>query len=123
MYTITDESPALATSSFLPIVRAFTKTVGITIEEKNLSLAMRLLAAFPDYLSEDQQAPDDLKELGELVKDSQANIIKLPNISASAFQLVKAIKELQSKGYKLPDYPEEPTTENEKRIKDRYDLI
>ncbi|MFW5485687.1 MAG: NADP-dependent isocitrate dehydrogenase, partial [Spirochaetaceae bacterium JB067] len=102
IYTITDESPALATSSLLPIVRAFTKTAGITIEEKNLSLAARILAVFPEYLTEEQRVSDDLKELGEFVKDPNANIIKLPNISASTFQLISAVKELQSKGYNIP---------------------
>ncbi len=123
IYTITDESPALATSSFLPIVQAFTKTAGITIEERNLSLANRILAVFPDYLKEEQRVSDDLKELGEFVKDPQANIIKLPNISASTFQLLSAIKELQAKGYAIPDYPEMPSNENEQQIKKRYDLI
>ncbi len=123
MYTITDESPALATSSFLPVVRAFTQKAGITIEEKNLSLAARILAAFPDYLSEEQQVSDDLKELSVVVKEPSANIIKLPNISASIPQLLGAIKELQSKGYTIPDYPENPADEKEQSIKDRYDLI
>ncbi len=123
IYTITDESPALATSSLLPIVRAFTKTAGITIEEKNLSLAARILAVFPEYLTEEQRVSDDLKELGEFVKDPNANIIKLPNISASTFQLISAVKELQSKGYNIPDYPENPSGETEQEIKKRYDLI
>ncbi|QEN09646.1 NADP-dependent isocitrate dehydrogenase [Oceanispirochaeta crateris] len=123
IYTVTDESPALATGSLLPIVRSFTKTAGIEIDVKNLSLAGRLLAAFPDYLTEDQRVSDDLKILGELVTHSHANIIKLPNISASVPQLLGALKELQSKGYNLPDYPENPANDQERVVKQRYDLI
>lgn len=123
IYTITDESPALATSSFFPIVQAFAKTAGVTVEERNLSLAARILAAFPEYLTEDQKVSDDLQELGELVKNPHANIIKLPNISASTFQLLTAVKELQSKGYPIPDYPETVTDENSRNIKNRYDQI
>ena len=123
IYTKTDEAPALATYSFLPIVKAFTKTSGISIETKDISLAGRILASFPDFLSEDQKQTDALAELGELVKQPEANIIKLPNISASVPQLKAAIKELQSKGYALPDYPDEPENEEGKSIKTRYDKI
>ncbi|WP_400079511.1 NADP-dependent isocitrate dehydrogenase [Winogradskyella sp. R77965] len=123
VYTKTDEAPALATRSFLPIVKAFTKSSGITIETKDISLAARILAAFPDFLTEDQKVADALTELGELAKKPEANIIKLPNISASIPQLTDAIEELQAKGYKLPNYPEEPKTDAEKEIKSRYDKI
>ncbi|RNC79790.1 MAG: NADP-dependent isocitrate dehydrogenase [Winogradskyella sp.] len=122
-YTLTDEAPALATRSFLPIVKAFTRSSNINIETKNISLAARILSAFPDYLNEDQRVPDALAELGELVKLPEANVIKLPNISASIPQLTDAIEELQAKGYKLPDYPEEPENKEEKAIKKRYDKI
>ena len=123
IYTITDEAPALATHSFLPIVKAFTASSGVAIETRDISLAGRLLATFPDYLSEDQRIADALAELGELAKKPEANIIKLPNISASIPQLKAAITELQGKGYDLPDYPEEPGNEEEKSIKSRYDKI
>ena len=123
VYTKTDEAPALATHSFLPIVKAFTKPSGITIETKDISLASRILAAFPDFLTDSQKVPNALTELGELAKTPEANIIKLPNISASIPQLTSAIKELQSKGFKLPDYPYEPENETEKTIKARYDKI
>jgi len=123
IYTETDEAPALATHSFLPIVKAFTQTAGITIETRNISLAVRILASFPDYLSEQQKTPDALSELGELAKTPDANIIKLPNISASLPQLKAAIKELQEQGYKLPDYPEVPQNDAEKDAKARYDKV
>ncbi|MBV7270245.1 NADP-dependent isocitrate dehydrogenase [Winogradskyella luteola] len=123
VYTKTDEAPALATRSFLPIVKSFTKSSGITIETKDISLAARILATFPDYLTENQRINDALAELGELVKKPEANIIKLPNISASIPQLTNAIEELQSKGYKLPDYPEDPKNDTEKEIKARYNKI
>jgi len=123
VYTKTDEAPALATRSFLPIVQSFTKSSGIRIEIKDISLAARILAAFPDFLTEDQKVADALAELGELAKQPEANIIKLPNISASIPQLTDAIEELQSKGYKLPDYPDEPNSDAEKEIKSRYDKI
>jgi isocitrate dehydrogenase len=123
IYTKTDEAPALATYSFLPIVKAFTKSSDITIETKDISLAGRILASFPDFLIEDQKQTDALAELGELVKQPDANIIKLPNISASIPQLKEAIKELQSKGYALPDYPDEAENDTEKAIKVRYDKI
>jgi len=123
IYTKTDEAPALATHSFLPVVTAFTKTSGISIETKDISLAGRILATFADFLTDDQKVPNALVELGELAKKPEANIIKLPNISASIPQLTTAIKELQLKGYKLPDYPDEPENETEKSIKSRYDKI
>lgn len=123
IYTKTDEAPALATYSFLPIVQAFTTPAGIQLETRDISLAGRILAKFPDYLSETQKVADDLEELGELAKTPEANIIKLPNISASVPQLNAAIKELQQKGYAIPDYPEEPQNEKEKEIKNRYDKI
>ncbi|GLB49192.1 isocitrate dehydrogenase, NADP-dependent [Neptunitalea sp. Y10] len=120
MYTITDEAPMLATHSFLPIVQAFTKSSGITFETKDISLAGRILANFSDMLPADQQIPDALAELGALATTPEANIIKLPNISASVPQLTAAIKELQAKGFALPDYPSEPKTEEEKAIKATY---
>ncbi|CAA0236918.1 Monomeric isocitrate dehydrogenase, NADP-dependent [Tenacibaculum maritimum] len=123
MYTKTDEAPALATRSFLPIVKAFTKTSNIEIETKDISLAGRILANFPDYLKEEQRVEDALAFLGELAKKPEANIIKLPNISASVPQLKAAIKELQALGYALPDYPEEATTEEEKAILARYNKV
>jgi len=123
VYTKTDEAPALATRSFLPIVQSFTKSSGITIETKDISLAARILAVFPDFLTENQKVADALTELGELAKKPEANIIKLPNISASVPQLEAAIEELQAKGYKLPDYPDEPKNDTEKEIKARYDKV
>ena len=123
VYTKTDEAPALATRSFLPIVEAFTKSSGIVIETKDISLAARILAAFPDYLTDDQKVADALAELGELAKKPEANIIKLPNISASVPQLTAAIEELQAKGYEIPDYPDEPKDDTEKEIKTRYNKI
>lgn len=123
IYTQTDEAPALATYSFLPIVNAFSKAAGIAIETRDISLAGRVLAVFPEYCSEDQKKSDDLAELGELAKTPDANIIKLPNISASMPQLLACIKELQSKGYALPDYPENPKNEKESNIKARYDKV
>ena len=123
IYTYTDEAPALATHSFLPMIEAFTKAAGVKVETRDISLAGRVIANFPDYLTPDQQIRDALAELGELAKTPEANIIKLPNISASIPQLVATIKELQSKGYKLPDYPEEPKDDTEKEIKSRYDKV
>ncbi len=123
IYTKTDEAPALATYSFLPIVKAFTKTAGIYVETSDISLAGRIVATFPDFLSEEQRIPDALAELGQLVKKPEANIIKLPNISASIPQLKAAIKELQNKGYKLPDYPDNPSNDKETDIRNRYDKI
>lgn len=120
IWTKIDEAPALATYCLLPIVKSFTKGTGIEIEEKDISLAGRIIANFPDHLTEEQKIPDYLTELGEIAKTPDANIIKLPNISASIPQLKEAIKELQSKGYKIPDYPEEPKTEEEKLLKERF---
>ena len=119
-YTFTDEAPALATGSFLPIVESFTKVADIKLETKDISLAARILANFNDYLYDKQKQSDDLSILGELAKTPDANIIKLPNISASIPQLVAAIKELQSKGYKIPDYPFKPKDDKEQKIKLRY---
>ena len=123
LYTLTDEAPALATYSLLPIVQAFTKTAGIQVETRDISLSGRILANFPEFLTEAQRINDDLAELGQLAITPEANIVKLPNISASVPQLKGAIKELQSQGYALPDYPEEPKTEEEKNIKSKYDKI
>jgi isocitrate dehydrogenase len=120
IYTITDEAPALATSSFLPIIKAFTKGSGIDIETKDISLAGRIIANFPDNLADSQKQPDDLAELGALTQDPLANIIKLPNISASIPQLKQAIEELQSQGYDIPEYPEEPQDDEQRSIKARY---
>ena len=108
IYTLTDEAPALATYSLLPIIDAFTDSAGVEVETRDISLAARVLAQFPDILSDEQRVSDDLAELGQLAKTPEANIIKLPNISASGPQLKANIKELQSQGYPLPDYPEEP---------------
>ena len=119
-YTLTDEAPALATRSLLPILEAFTSSAGITYELKDISLASRILAHFPDYLSPEQRVPDALSELGELAKQAEANIVKLPNISASVPQLVDAVKELQAKGYPVPDYPTDPQSEEEKQIRATY---
>ena len=120
IYTVTDEAPALATAAFLPIIRTFTKPAGINVETSDISVAARILGSFPEFLTEDQRVPDTLAALGELTLQPDANIIKLPNISASVGQLVAAIKELQSKGYAIPDYPEAPKTDEEKAIKARY---
>ncbi len=122
-YTITDEAPALATYSFLPIVEAFSKSAGVNIETRDISLAGRILAVFPDVLTAEQKVGDYLTELGELAKTPEANIIKLPNISASIPQIQAAIAELQEKGYALPDYPESPTNDKEEEIKTRYDKV
>ncbi|MCR9172988.1 MAG: NADP-dependent isocitrate dehydrogenase [bacterium] len=123
IYTKTDEAPALATYSLLPIVQSFTSPADITVETRDISLAGRIIANFPDFLQPNQQMGDALAELGELAKKPEANIIKLPNISASVPQMKAAIKELQDSGYALPDYPEEPSNEDEKAIKSRYDKI
>jgi len=123
IYTITDEAPALATQSFLPILKAFTTPSGIEIETKDISLSARILALFPDFLSEEQRIPNVLDELGELVKKPEANIIKLPNISASVPQLLAAIKELQANGFAIPNYPEEPKNETEKAIRTTYNKV
>ncbi len=123
IYTKTDEAPMLATYSFLPIIEAFTKAAGVSLETRDISLAGRILSQFPDFLKEDQKVADDLAELGELAKKPEANIIKLPNISASIPQLKNAIAELQAKGFAIPDYPDEPANEKEKEIQSRYDKI
>ena len=120
MWTAIDEAPALATYSLLPIVQAFTRGTGVDVETRDISLAGRIIATFPDYLDEAQRIPDFLAQLGDLTLLPEANIIKLPNISASVPQLKEAIKELQGKGYKLPDYPEAPKTDAEKEIQARY---
>ncbi|TVQ02889.1 MAG: NADP-dependent isocitrate dehydrogenase [Balneolaceae bacterium] len=120
IYTITDEAPMLATHSLLPIIRSFASAAGVKIETRDISLAGRILAQFPEFLSEDKRIGDHLAELGALAKTKEANIIKLPNISASVPQLTAAIKELQSQGYKVPDYPAEPKNNEESEIKNRY---
>jgi len=120
IYTLTDEAPLLATHAFLPVVETFAKPAGIHIEESDISVAARILASFADYLSPEQRVPDALTELGKKTLQPEANIIKLPNISASVGQLQAAIKELQGKGYNIPDYPADPKTEQEKEIKARY---
>ncbi|MCK5002975.1 MAG: NADP-dependent isocitrate dehydrogenase, partial [Gammaproteobacteria bacterium] len=120
IYTETDEAPALATYSFLPIVQAYAKAAGVEVETRDISLAGRIIANFPDKLSEDQKQSDALTELGELAKTPEANIIKLPNISASIPQLHGAIKELQALGYDIPDFPEDPANDEEASIKLRY---
>lgn len=123
IYTETDEAPRLATYSLLPIIRAFTDAAGVSVETRDISLAGRIIANFPEYLNEEQRIGDALAELGELAKTPEANIIKLPNISASIPQLTAAIKELQQQGYKLPNYPFEPQTDEERDVKARYDKI
>ncbi|OGT03918.1 MAG: isocitrate dehydrogenase (NADP(+)) [Gallionellales bacterium RBG_16_57_15] len=122
-YTMVDEAPALATYSLLPIVQAFTKAAGVTVDTRNISLAGRIIANFPENLTASQKIGDELTELGELTLKPEANIIKLPNVSASAPQLKAAIKELQSQGYKVPDYPEDPKNDAEKEIKARYGKV
>ncbi|MDT0393174.1 MULTISPECIES: NADP-dependent isocitrate dehydrogenase [Streptomyces] len=123
IYTHTDEAPALATYSFLPVVRAYASQAGVTVETRDISLAGRILALFPEYLAEDQRVPDALSELGELARTPAANIIKLPNISASIPQLKAAIAELQGQGYALPAYPDDPRTDEERDIRARYDKV
>ncbi|MCZ6460229.1 MAG: NADP-dependent isocitrate dehydrogenase [Gammaproteobacteria bacterium] len=120
IYTLTDEAPALATYSLLPFIKKYTEAADVEVELRDISLAARILASFPENLTEDQRVPDALAELGELTKDEGANIIKLPNISASVPQLIEAIAELQSHGYDLPNYPEEPSNDDEKTIRSRY---
>ncbi|MEM8615143.1 MAG: NADP-dependent isocitrate dehydrogenase [Cyanobacteria bacterium P01_H01_bin.105] len=120
LYTLTDEAPALATYSFLPIVQTFTSAANVTVETSDISLAGRIIANFPEHLTDEQRLPDALTQLGKLAQTPEANIIKLPNISASIPQLIAAIKELQEKGYTIPDYPAEPKNEAEAEIKARY---
>ena len=122
IYTITDEAPALATAAFLPVVQKFTAAAGIQVESRDISLAHRILAVFSDVLPPQQRVSNDLEELGKLTLKPEANIIKLPNISATVVQLVAAIKELQAKGYALPDYPEPATSDAERKIRERYSL-
>ena len=123
IYTKVDEAPQLASVSLLPVIQSFAKAAGVTVGVKDISLAGRIVAAFPEDLTADQRQPDDLAELGELVKSPNANVIKLPNISASVPQLVAAVKELQAKGYAIPDYPEDPANDAEKAIRARFDAI
>jgi isocitrate dehydrogenase len=123
IYTHTDEAPALATRSFLPIIQTFTKTCDVAVETRDISLSGRIIAVFPEKLTKEQQIPDALAELGELAKRPEANIIKLPNISASIPQLKAAIAELQKQGYALPNYPDSPATDEEKSIRARYDKV
>src|ERR1700710_1469940 len=120
IYTHTDEAPALATKSLLPIVEAFAATAGVELELRDISLAGRVLAQFPDRLEPEQRVADALAELGELAKTPEANIIKLPNVSASGPQLKAAIKELQEQGIALPDYPEEPADDEQRDVRERY---
>ena len=120
IYTLTDEAPRLATASFLPLIRTFAAPAGINVVESDISVAARVLGEFPEFLKEEQRVPNTLAELGKKTLQADANIIKLPNISASVGQLQACIKELQGKGYALPDYPESPQTEEEKSIRARY---
>ena len=123
LYTIVDEAPELASASLLPVIRFFSKAAGINVGTKDISLAGRIISAFPEYLTEKQQQSDDLANLGKIVKTKTANVIKLPNISASIPQLLSAISELQNQGYNLPNYPEAPKTDDEREIQARYDAI
>src|ERR687893_1593426 len=123
IYTHTDEAPALATYSLLPIIQAYAGVAGVAVETRHISLAGRILAQFGDRLTEDQRQPDALAELGELAKTPEANIIKLPNISASVPQLKAAIAELQGQGYNLPAYPDSPTTDEDRDVRARYDKV
>ncbi|MFJ3636735.1 NADP-dependent isocitrate dehydrogenase [Streptomyces sp. NPDC090112] len=123
IYTHTDEAPALATYSFLPVIQAYASTAGVNVETRDISLAGRIIAVFPEYLEESQRIADALAELGELAKTPEANIIKLPNISASIPQLKAAIAELQGQGYALPDYPDDPKSDEEREIRARYDKV
>ncbi|MGK2949269.1 MAG: NADP-dependent isocitrate dehydrogenase, partial [Acidimicrobiales bacterium] len=123
IYTFTDEAPALATYSLLPIIQAFASAAGVGVETRDISLAGRILASFPERLTAEQQVGDHLAELGALAQRPEANIIKLPNISASLPQLKTAIAELQGKGYDVPDHPDEPSTDEERDIRARYDKV
>ncbi len=123
IYTHTDEAPLLATYSFLPIIQAYAAKAGVEVETRDISLAGRIIAQFPERLTDEQRLDDALAELGELATRPEANIIKLPNISASIPQLKAAIKELQEKGYDLPDYPDNPTTEEQQDARARYDRV
>lgn len=123
IYTHTDEAPALATYSFLPIIEAYASTAGVSVQTRDISLAGRILAVFPEYLTEAQRIGDALTELGELATTPEANIIKLPNVSASVPQLKAAVAELRARGYELPDYPDEPKTDAERDVRARYDKV
>ena len=123
IFTKVDEAPQIASASLLPIIRHFASAAAISVGTRDISLAGRIIAAFPERLTADQRQPDDLADLGELVKTPAANVIKLPNISASVPQLVGAVKELQDQGYDIPDYPEDPQTTEEKAIRARFDAI
>ncbi|MFE9612421.1 NADP-dependent isocitrate dehydrogenase [Streptomyces sp. NPDC006012] len=123
IYTYTDEAPALATHSFLPVIQAYASQAGVAVETRDISLAGRIIAVFPEYLDEGQRIPDSLSELGELARTPEANIVKLPNISASIPQLKAAVAELQGKGYALPDYPDDPKSDEEREIRARYDKV
>ncbi|NBU95467.1 MAG: NADP-dependent isocitrate dehydrogenase, partial [Actinobacteria bacterium] len=122
-YTITDEAPALATYSLLPVIRAFAGAAGIEVRSPDISLSGRIIASFPERLRPEQRVADHLAELGELTGDRMANIIKLPNISASLPQMKAAIAELQAKGYDVPDHPDDPKTDEERDIRARYDRV
>src|SRR5215467_1068633 len=123
IYTHTDEAPALATYSFLPIIQTFAETCDVAVETRDISLSGRIIAVFPEKLTKEQRIPDALAELGELAKRPEANIVKLPNISASIPQLKAAIAELQKKGYALPNYPDDPADDEQKKIRARYDKV
>src|SRR3954449_3989009 len=123
VYTLTDEAPALATHSFLPIIETFAGAAGVEVEPADISLAGRIVAQFPERLNDDQRIPDFLSDLGELAKTAEANIIKLPNISASVPQLKAAISELQEQGYDVPDYPDDPSDDEQQEIRARYDKV
>src|SRR4029079_923893 len=120
IYTLTDEAPLLATCAFLPIIRTFAEPAGVNVETSDISVAARVLSEFSDRLTEAQRVPDALGELARLTLRPEANIIKLPNISASVAQLITCVKELQSKGYAVPDFPEDPKTDEEKAVRARY---
>ena len=120
IYTLTDEAPLLATYAFLPVIKAFTAPAGVDVVGRDISVAARVLAEFADFLTPEQRVADNLGELGRLTQDPATNIIKLPNISASVGQLVACVRELQARGYKLPDYPEDPKTDAEKALRTRY---
>ena len=123
IYTKVDEAPELASGSFVPIIQAFATTAGVNVGRKDISLAGRIISQFPERLKPEQQQPDDLALLGEMVETPDANVIKLPNISASIPQIQGAVKELQEQGYNIPDYPEDPKTDEEKDFKARFDKV
>jgi len=123
IYTHTDEAPALATYSLLPVIQAYASTAGVQVETRDISLAGRIIAGFPEYLDDDQRIDDALAELGAMTATPEANIIKLPNVSASSPQLSAAIVELQSHGYALPDFPDDPKSDEERDVRSRYDRV